>query len=145
MSSVDAPYPGLSKREHALNTSCSTTPKHFTCTSCRRTCTIDHVSQSAEGLDIKSDPGEPERYRNRRSSTRAAHGERARKRRESCGGHVGIQNTEGARTEPKQYLNGGITKLHNVRAEPIRDSKVVGFLVATKEASRWWAPVQECV
>lgn len=37
---------------------------------------------------------------------------------------------------PKRYLNGRITKLHNVRAEPIREAKVVGYLVATKEASR---------
>lgn len=36
---------------------------------------------------------------------------------------------------PKRYLNGRITKLHNVRAEPIRDAKVVGYLVATKQAS----------
>ena len=36
---------------------------------------------------------------------------------------------------PKRYLNGRITKLHNVRAEPIRDAKVVGYLIATKEAS----------
>lgn len=36
---------------------------------------------------------------------------------------------------PKRYLNGRITKLHNVRAEPIRDAKVVGYLVATKEVT----------
>ncbi|CAM9793968.1 unnamed protein product, partial [Ectocarpus fasciculatus] len=34
---------------------------------------------------------------------------------------------------PKRYLNGRITKLHNVRAEPIREAKVVGYLIATKE------------
>lgn len=34
---------------------------------------------------------------------------------------------------PKSYLNGRITKLHLVRAEPIEDAAVVGYLVATKE------------
>lgn len=49
------------------------------------------------------------------------------------GGH-GSKDGDDAATRKRRYLNGRITKLHNVRAEPIREAKVVGYLTATKEA-----------
>lgn len=51
------------------------------------------------------------------------------------GGGGGDGDDEDGDAPPKRYLNGRITKLHNVRAEPIRDAQVVGYLIATKEAS----------
>lgn len=51
-------------------------------------------------------------------------------------GDSGDGNDDDDDAPPKRYLNGRITKLHNVRAEPIRDAKVVGYLIATKEASK---------
>lgn len=52
----------------------------------------------------------------------------------------GSSGGDTANAPPKRYLNGRITKLHNVRAEPIRDAKVVGYLIATKEASLGFQP-----
>lgn len=52
----------------------------------------------------------------------------------AAGGGDGDNNDDAT---PKRYLNGRITKLHNVRAEPIREAKVVGYLLATKEVSRF--------
>eukprot|EP00752_Nemacystus_decipiens_P007825 g6990.t1 len=96
-------------------------------------------ASGAGGLDTKSDPGEADTYR-RRSSTGGV-----KQRRESShtgttaagrgrhGGDHGDGDDEDGAAPPKRYLNGRITKLHNVRAEPIRDAKVVGYLIATKE------------
>eukprot|EP00903_Cladosiphon_okamuranus_P014500 g13450.t1 len=92
-------------------------------------------ASGAGGLDTMSDPGDADTYR-RRSSTEGA----KQRRRSSAaagrgrhGGDSGDGDNGDGEVSPKRYLNGRITKLHNVRAEPIRDAKVVGYLIATKE------------
>ncbi|CBJ26985.1 Heat shock protein 40 like protein/ DnaJ domain containing protein [Ectocarpus siliculosus] len=86
------------------------------------------------GLDTKSDPGDADRYRRRRSSTGGAAAQR--RRSSQAGATTNVGGGDGDNDDdatPKRYLNGRITKLHNVRAEPIREAKVVGYLIATKE------------
>ncbi|CAM9130757.1 unnamed protein product [Scytosiphon promiscuus] len=88
------------------------------------------------GLDTKSDPGDASRYR--RSSctsgaTKRSGGAKSATATKSARGRDDVDEDAKVDT-PKRYLNGRITKLHNVRAEPIREAKVVGYLVATKEA-----------
>lgn len=98
-------------------------------------------TQGAEGVDTRSDPGDISRYRRRRSSinsSRAGAGSNARRYSSRPGMDMGSRtNTETGDegSSAKRYLNGRITKLHNVRAEPIKDAAVVGYLVATKEVS----------
>lgn len=65
---------------------------------------------------------------------------RYRRRSSQAGATTNVGGGDGDNDDdatPKRYLNGRITKLHNVRAEPIREAKVVGYLIATKEASRF--------
>ncbi|CAN0079544.1 unnamed protein product [Pylaiella littoralis] len=99
-------------------------------------------ASGAGGLDTRSDPGDANRYR-RRSSTGGATKRRDRRRfQKGMATAAGDGDSDDDGDAPhKRYLNGRITKLHNVRAEPIRDAKVVGYLIATKEASRVLAEV----
>ncbi|CAN0409493.1 unnamed protein product, partial [Ectocarpus sp. 12 AP-2014] len=86
------------------------------------------------GQDTKSDPGDADRYRRRRSSTGGAAAQRRGISQAGATTNVGGRDGDyDYDATPKRYLNGRITKLHNVRAEPIREAKVVGYLVATKE------------
>lgn len=71
------------------------------------------------------------RFANRRGSSQAGASAAASATRR--GRHELDDDESDDEAPPKRYLNGRITKLHNVRAEPIRDAKVVGYLVATKE------------
>lgn len=99
-------------------------------------------------MDTRSDPGDTIQTRRRRSMASPAPGARddTSERRRSNPPHrkdadgsdivgVGDEDEDGVGGVPRRFLNGKITKLHNVRAEPIRDAVVVGYLVATKEVS----------
>ncbi|CAN0028273.1 unnamed protein product, partial [Sphacelaria rigidula] len=97
-------------------------------------------AENATGIDTKSDPGETRSSRSRRrsslgvqSSVASSEATSQQRRGRDVTKHTRSRDGGDVGEAPKSYLNGRITKLHRVRAEPIKDAAVVGYLVATKE------------
>lgn len=101
--------------------------------------------QDSGGADTRSDPGDRGRRRRRSSLTCPASGTRdaTSRRRGSSGSELGgaaaaatvggVRVGGGDGVAAAWRLNGRITELHSVRAEPIRDAAVVGFLTPNLE------------